>query len=120
MGKAEQGGRFSLRARVQSFRHAWAGGRLLLATQHNARVHAAATIAVTLTALVVGVSLLEWALLAVAMGLVWAMEALNTAIELLADEISPHHRPRIGAAKDVAACAAVFIGCAVFVPRFWP
>jgi diacylglycerol kinase len=79
---------------------------------------------VVIGALAVRVSRLEWALLILAIGLVWAMEALNTAIELLADEISLEHRLLLGQAKDVAAfgvlaaaIAAVLIGLFVFIPH---
>lgn len=70
-----------------------------------------------------GLSRTEWAPLTVAIALVWIAEALNTAIEFLADEISTEHRERIGKAKDVAAfgvlvaaMAAAVIGCLVFLP----
>lgn len=56
--------------------------------------------------------------------LVWMAEALNTAIEFLADEVSQEWRARIGQAKDVAAfgvlvsaLAAATIGLLVFVPH---
>ena len=118
---------FSLAARVRSIRYAVAGLRVLLQSQYNARIHTAATIAVVIAALVVRVSPLEWTLLVLAIGMVWAMEALNTAIELLADEISLEQRPRIGQAKDVAAfgvlasaIAAVLIGLFIFLPRLFP
>ena len=35
--------------------------------------------------------------------MVWAMKAVNSPIELLADEISLQHRLRNGKSKDVAA-----------------
>ena len=113
---------FSLRARQQSFVFALAGGRVLLA-QHNAWIHAAATLLVVVFGLVCRVSRLEWVALALAIGLVWAMEALNTAIELLADEVSLEYRARIGWAKDVAAfavLAAALAAVAVGLLVFWP
>ena len=58
-----------------------------------------------------------------AIGLVWAMEALNTAIELLADEVSLEQRARIGRAKDVAAfavLAAALAAVAIGLLVFWP
>ena len=116
----------SWRARVRSCRYALAGFRVLLASQHNARIHAAATVAVASAGLVCRLHALEWALLALAVGLVWAMEAINTAIELLADEVTLERRPRIGQAKDVAACgvllaalAAVAVGLSVFLPHLF-
>jgi len=118
---------FSFKVRMQSFQYALAGARTLLASQHNSWIHALATVLVLFGALVVRVSRLEWALLIFAISLVWAMEALNTAIELLADEVSGEHRQRLGQAKDVAAFgvlaaagAAVLIGLLVFIPHFFP
>jgi diacylglycerol kinase (ATP) len=112
---------------VKSFQYALAGGRVLLTSQHNAWIHALATMLVVTGALILRVSRQEWALLILAMGLVWAMEALNTAVELLADEISLEQRPRIGKAKDVAAfgvlaaaVAAVLTGLLVFIPHLFP
>ena len=54
--------------------------------------------------------------------MVWMAEALNTAIEFLADEVSLEKRERIGKSKDVAAggvliTAIVAIAIAVLV--FW-
>ncbi len=50
-----------------------------------------------------------------------ALEAVNTAIERLADAVSEDYHPLIGAAKDLAAgavlimaIAAVFVGFALF------
>jgi len=55
--------------------------------------------------------------------LVWVTEALNTALEHLADVVSPEANPLVGAAKDaaagavlLAAIASVAIGAIVFAP----
>lgn len=65
----------------------------------------------------------EWIALILAMSLVWMAEALNTAIELLADEISEEKRDRLGKAKDVAAGGVLLaaMGAAIVgVIIFWP
>jgi len=115
---------FAFKARARSFTFALDGGRVLLTTQHNAWIHAVATVLVVIGAVVVRVSRLEWGLLILAIALVWALEALNTALELLADEVSQEQRQRIGKAKDVAAfgvlvaaMASVLIGLLVFLPH---
>jgi diacylglycerol kinase (ATP) len=94
---------------------------VLLASQHNAWIHLAATVLVLVAGFLAGVSAGEWIALALAIGIVWCAEGLNTAIELLGDEISMEHRERIGCAKDVAAfavlvaaSAAVVVGIVVF------
>ena len=122
-GHGRQRPPFSLRARGRSFVFALAGGRVLLRGQHNAWIHAAATLLVLVLGLACRVSRQDWALLALAIGLVWAMEALNTAIELLADEVSLEQRARIGRAKDVAAfavLAAALAAVAIGLLVFWP
>ena len=113
-----------LSGRVRSFGHASRGLRHLLATEPNARVHAAATLAVVALAAACRLERWEWAALIVAAGMVWLAEALNTAVELLADEVSLERRERLGRAKDVAAAgvlaaalAAAVVGALVFAPH---
>lgn len=122
--KPREGESFSLEGRGRSFQHAFRGIATLLATQHNARIHAAITVAVLGLGLVLGVSRLEWAVLALAVGLVWAAEAGNSALEWLCDVASPEFHPLVKQAKDVAAAgvlvaalAAAAAGLLVFVPR---
>ena len=116
--------RFSLGSRLESFRFALRGLGWMLSTQHNARIHALASICVVVAGLALGVSRTEWIALALAMGGVWMAEAMNSAIEALCDVASPDPNPLVGRAKDVAAAAvllaalaAVCVGLLVFVPR---
>ena len=97
------GERFSLRARARSFVHAAAGLRAVLATQHNARIHAAATLGVVAAGLGLGISRSDWCWLVAALASVWALEAMNTALESLADAAAPEQHPLVGRAKDAAA-----------------
>jgi diacylglycerol kinase (ATP) len=115
---------FSIRHRLRSFGYAFQGAKTLLLTQHNAWIHAVATAGVLVAAIVCRVSKVEWALLVFAIALVWLAEAMNTAIEFLADEVSEEKRERIGKAKDTAAfgvlvcaIAAAIIGSIVFLPH---
>jgi diacylglycerol kinase len=113
-----------LTVRARSFVYAWRGGMTLLGTQPNARIHLVGTLVVAAAGAGWRISASEWALLAIACGLVWLAEAFNTALEFLADEVSLERRERIGRAKDVAAfgvlvaaVTAVAVGIAVFGPR---
>ena len=112
-----------LTGRLRSFGHAFRGIGLLLRTQHNARIHAVASILVVAAGAVFRVSLTEWALIVIAILCVWAMEAVNTSIEFLVDLASPDLHPLAGKAKDVAAAAvlvaaigAAIVGLLVFGP----
>jgi len=109
---------------MQSFGHAVRGLGVLLRTQHNARIHAAATVLVIAAGALARISTVEWALVALAVAGVWAAEALNTSIEFLVDLTSPEPHPLAARAKDVAAGAvlvaavgAAIVGGFVFGPH---
>ncbi|MCU0841330.1 MAG: diacylglycerol kinase family protein [Thiobacillaceae bacterium] len=109
---------------LMGFVHAFRGLGMLAATQRNFRVHLLATLAVLLAGWHFGVGATEWALLALCVFSVLAMEALNTAVEVLADRVCPEHDAMIGRAKDIAAAAvllaamgAALVGLIVFLPR---
>lgn len=92
-----------LSKRVKSFGYAFQGIRTLVTTQPHAQLHLLASVAIVGTGLCVGLCRWEWVAILLCIGLVWMAEALNTALEFLADEVSLEQRPRIGKAKDVAA-----------------
>jgi diacylglycerol kinase len=116
---------FSFAARGKSFRYAGRGVWLTLKSQHNAWIHMVATIVVVIVGYLLGISRLEWCAIVLACAAVWTAEALNTALEYLADATTSELHPLIGNAKDVAAgavlitaLAAVVVGFLVFVPHF--
>jgi diacylglycerol kinase (ATP) len=96
----------------------------MLVSQHNARIHLLATVLACGLGLLLGISLLEWCAIVVAIVVVWTAEALNTAFEFLCDVASPEFHPLIQKGKDVAAAAvlvsavgAAVIGLLVFGPH---
>lgn len=98
---------FSLKGRVQSFKYAINGLSLMLRSQHNAWLHAVATFGVLVLGLICGLSCGEWCWLVLAIMAVWTAEAMNTALEFLADVASPEFHPLVEKAKDVAAGAVL-------------
>ena len=101
--------------RLHSFRYAFGGLRLLLGAEVNMRIHSVATVAVIGAGIWRGLSTERWALLVLAIGAVWTAEALNTALERLADLCSGgKYHPLVKVIKDVAA-AAVLIAAMVSV-----
>ena len=92
-----------MKARLDAFRHAFRGARTLIATQPHAKFHLVATIVVLALGVAVRITTLEWALIILSIAIVWLSEAMNTAIEYLADEVSLEWRERIKHAKDIAA-----------------
>jgi len=110
--------------RVRSFKCAFKGMRVMIATQHNAWLHAIATVLVIGLGLVFRLSTAEWSVLVLAMMSVWTSEALNTAFEFLTDVASPEFHPLAEKAKDVAAGAvliaaigSVAVGLLIFGPH---
>ncbi|MBN2332954.1 MAG: diacylglycerol kinase family protein [Deltaproteobacteria bacterium] len=109
--------------RLQSILWAAKGIKFLFRTEINARLHAMATAAVLAVSIFLPLTSLEWALVAIATSMVWSAEAMNTAIEHLADMVSTKPDPRIAVIKDLAAGAvliaaigAAIIGVLVFAP----
>jgi len=114
---------FQFSGRIRSFKYAFRGLGRMLASQHNAWVHAAATIAVVAAGLAFRLARGDWAWITLAIVGVWSAEALNTAFEFLCDVASPEFHPMVEKAKDVAAGAvllaaigALVIGVLVFQP----
>jgi diacylglycerol kinase (ATP) len=107
--------RFSWSARARSFGNALRGIAQTLAEEHNARIHALATVAVCGLGLLLGLEALAWCALILAMAVVWVAELLNTALEALCDANAPDAHPLVAKAKDAAAAAvlAAAIGAAV-------
>ncbi len=120
---------FTVVGRMRSFRHAAKGIGLVLRSQHNAWLHAVATVlalvlAAALHLRVEPLTTGEWADLVLAIVLVWVAETFNTGLEVLADGIEPERHPVVKIAKDIAAAAvlmaalgALVVGAVLFVPR---
>lgn len=111
------------RGRLRSFRYALQGLGMMLRGQPNARIHAVMTLAVIGLGVWTGLNLVEWAILALAVGGVWAAEGLNTALEELADHLHPDHHRAIGRVKDIAAAGVLLMAVASAVAGllvFWP
>jgi diacylglycerol kinase (ATP) len=116
--------RFTIASRVDSFRYALRGLWTTLASQHNAWIHALATVGACFLGLALEISVLEWCAIVLAIVAVWTAEALNTAFEFLCDVASPEFHPLVKKAKDVAAGAVLIsavgagvIGLIVFGSR---
>jgi len=115
-----------LQRRARAFRDAFRGWRHIVRTQPNTWIHSLIGTLVVLAALWLGLPARDWAVLVLTIAMVWAAEALNTAIEAVVDLISPDHHPLAGIAKDVgaaavliAALAAVIIGILILGPPLW-
>ena len=116
--------KFSIAKRLKSFTYAFNGPKVLFQEEHNSRIHLFATVCVIIAGALLKLSLLEWAAVAFAVGLVFSGEIFNSAIEDLSDVICPERDDRIKKVKDLAAAAvlvnaitAAVIGILIFLPK---
>src|SRR3989440_11506418 len=103
---------FQFTGRIRSLCHAIRGLLLMVRCQHNAWIHAAATVLVLAFAFLFRISAPDWCWIILAISIVWTAEALNTAFEFLADAASPAFHPLVREAKDVAAGAVLLTAIA--------
>jgi diacylglycerol kinase (ATP) len=117
--------RFSVSARVRSFRYAFRGIRWLIREEHNSWIYLVVIALLIPQCIILHLSRYEWIAIILCIALVFAFELVNSAIERLADKISQEQNPVIGKAKDLAAAAVLItaiasavIGLIILVPRF--
>src|SRR5258706_12525615 len=94
--------RLSFTGRLRSVRCALNGIGVMLRSQHNAWLHAAATAAAVALGLALGLSASEWCWVVLAIVAAWSAETPNNAFEVFTDVASPGVYPQAGQVKDVA------------------
>ncbi|NOY99410.1 MAG: diacylglycerol kinase family protein [Chloroflexi bacterium] len=114
------------RSRIRSFVYAIRGWGHVIRTQQNAWIHAVVTTAVVIVAFWLGLPARDWAVLVLAIAMVWAAEFLNTALEAVVDLASPMHHPLAKTGKDVGAAAvliaaltSIVVGLLILGPPLW-
>ena len=100
---------------AESFACAFRGIAALLKNEVHARIHLAATVAVLALGWWLDINAGEWMAVVLSIGLVWTAEALNTAIEYVADLAHPDEHPEVKKLKDLAAAAVLFASVAALV-----
>jgi len=117
---------WSMVKRAQSFTHAFRGVWLFFMTTPNALIHLLAAVLVVVAGFYFQISLFEWLVLVLTIGLVFVAEAFNTAIEIDMNLTSPQYHPYARDTKDVAAGAvliaafvSVVVGLIIFLPKIF-
>jgi diacylglycerol kinase len=116
--------KFSIKKRMQSFKYAFNGLRILLNNEHNSWIHLFVTVCVLVAGFVFKISTGEWIAVIFCIGMVFSLELVNTAIENMADFVSKEYHESIKKIKDLAAAAvfvgavaAAVIGLIIFLPK---
>lgn len=109
---------------IKSFSYAKDGLKYAFKFEQNLTVHIIATIIVIILGILFNISLSEWAICILAIGLVIATELINTSIEATIDLVTPEYNKLAKIAKDTAASAvlvfaitAVILGLIIFGPK---
>ena len=116
--------KFSIKKRMHSFKYAFNGLQILLNSEHNSWIHLFASVCVLVAGFVFKISVGEWIAVIFCIGMVFALELVNTAIENMADFVSKEYHQSIKKIKDLAAAAvfvgavaAAIIGLIIFLPK---
>lgn len=112
--------------RLKSIGYAFKGALLLLKTEASIKVQFTIAVILTFAGFYYGISLTEWIIQLLCIGIVMSIEGLNTSIEAIADFIHPEHHNKIGFIKDIAAGAvfiasifAIIIGFIIYLPKIF-
>jgi diacylglycerol kinase len=116
--------KFAIRGLVASFGYAFAGLAYSFRTQRNFRIHISIGLLGAVAGVMLGLSLVEWAVFAAMVTLVLAAEMVNTMVESLVDLVTQQYHPLAKVAKDVAAgivlltaIGSVVVGLLIFLPK---
>ncbi|MDP1901378.1 MAG: diacylglycerol kinase [Rubrivivax sp.] len=115
--------RGGLRRVLNAMRYSLAG--LRAAVRHEAAFRQELALGVPLLALVPFIAPGRWQALLMAGSVVgvWIVELVNSAVEALADAVSPEHHALLGRAKDLGSAAvmlSLLSAAAVWVVVLWP
>jgi diacylglycerol kinase len=115
------------RSRLRSLRYAFSGWWHVIRTQRNAWIHAVVSLLVLTVCTWLRLPARDWALIILAIAMVWTAEFVNTAIEAVVDLAANHQRHNLArVSKDVGAAAvliaslaSILIGLLVIGPPLW-
>ena len=108
----------------ESIGHAMDGIQYTTTHERNFRIELSFAILVTIMSYLLKVSIIEWCILILTIGIVLALELINTSIERTVDLVTKDYLELAKNAKDIAAGAvfvmsmfSVIIGVLIFLPK---
>lgn len=109
---------------LKSFSYAITGIRTAIRSERNMRIHLCFSIIVIGCSLFFSISTMEWFFVIIAIGGIFSLELMNSAVERVVDLVTEEYHPLAKQAKDLAAgavfvyaLAVVIIGLIIFLPR---
>jgi diacylglycerol kinase (ATP) len=116
-----------IKSRIKAFGYAFSGWWFVIRTQRNAWIHMLVSVLVIIMSFILRISASDWALILLAIAMVWIAEFLNTALEAVVDLATNHQQhelARVGkdvgaAAVLIAATSSALIGLLILGPPLW-
>ena len=115
--------KFSITGRLNSFKYAFKGILWFLKYEHNSRIHLLSALIAIGLGFYFEISALEWIFIICVIAMVFISELFNTAIEHIANFISPEFSLKIGLIKDIssaavliAALTSILVALVIFIP----
>ena len=109
---------------LSSFKYSLQGLKYAYKNEQSMLIHFIATLLIVVSSFLLNISLTEWAIVLIAIGVTLAAELINTAIEAAVDLITLEIHPLAKVAKDCGSAATfVFsmltavIALIIFVPK---
>jgi diacylglycerol kinase len=109
---------------VKSFTYALRGIRSAFSSESNCRIQLGIAFLTVLASWWLGLSGVEWAIIVLCIGLVIALEMINSAIEKACDRITRDQDDYVRYVKDMAAGAVLWVsigaavtGAIIFLPK---
>ena len=110
---------------LRTFKYSMQGLAYAYKNEQSMWIHAAGTVFTIILGFIYSLSLTEWAIVFIALGVILASELINTAIEAAVDLCTLEIHPLAKIAKDCGSAAtfvltivSVIICLLVFVPHF--
>ena len=100
----------TIKQHIKSYRYAMRGIWLAFRYERNMVFHLAAALGVIVLNILLSVTQTEWLITHMLIGVAWAAEVFNTAIDKLADRVTREQDPVIVQVKDLAGGAVLIIG----------
>lgn len=109
---------------INSFKYPISGLRYAYKNEQNLEVDIGIAVLVVIFGFLFKISVSEWAILTITVGLVISFELINTALEAVVDLITDKYHPLAKVAKDTSAAAVLILaivsiieGLIIFLPK---
>ena len=114
----------SIKRLRKSFGYAFKGIDDVIKHEPNMKIHVVVAILVVIMAFILKVSIIDWIILVLLIGVVLAAETINTTIENLVDMYTKEYDEKAKIVKDTAAgtvlilaITSAIIGLIIFIPK---